>query len=263
MRVYELQGHLNFASVEMLSRQVVDDAPETDFFALDFKRTLHLDLGGIELLDDLLSNLLTSGKLLAVSDSEHVRGLGQRIEALARTNPSLYLADNLDGALEWCEDQLIAALHPESGPTEVPLAENQFFAGLSEAAVASLIARCVPTRFEAGSALIGAGAPCTHMFFLGRGEVSATVDLPFQEHVRMATYAAGMAFGFGAALGKEPQEADYTADTDLECWLLSAEDIDALAESDPALIASLYRKVALYLENLLDEATLEIRALAL
>lgn len=175
----------------------------------------------------------------------------------------MHLADNLDAALEWCEDQLISTLRADTGPAEVPLAENQFFTGLNQTAVAGLVARCIPARFEAGTVLIRAGAPCTHMFFLGRGEVSATVDLPFQEHVRMATYAAGMAFGFGAALGMEPQEADYSTDTDVECWLLSADDIDGLAESDPAAVASLYRKVALYLEHLLDEATLEIRALAL
>ncbi len=265
IRVYELQGHLNFASVELFSRQVVEDEPTADFFAVDFKRTLQIDPGGVTLLDDLLNNLLAVGKLLAVSDSEHVRGLDIRMEALANTHSALHLAPNLDAALEWCEDQLLARSERAfpARDEEVPLAQNQFFEGLSEAAAAMLRERCVLTRFPAGSVLLGAGEQCTHMYFLTRGEVSATVDLPFQEHVRLATYAAGMAFGFGAALGKEPQEADYCADTDIECWRLSADDLDALAESDAALMAGVYRKVAVYLESLVDAATLEIRVLAL
>jgi glutaminase len=263
VRIYELQGHLNFASVEFLSRQVVADAPETDLLAIDMKRTLHLDPGGATLLQNLLRDLLTAGKLIAVSDSEHVSGFADSVESLARTTDTLFLADNLDAGMEWCEDHLIATLLPSTaGATKVELIQNQFFEGLGEAVVARLTALCVQSRFDRGSVLIQAGYPCTSMFFLVGGEVSATVDLPFQEHVRLATYSAGMAFGFGAALGKEPQEADYVADTDIECYLLGADDIDALATSDPALIAAMYRKVALYLENLLDEATIEIRTLA-
>ena len=109
IRVYELQGQLNFASVERFSRDVVSRAAEVDYFAIDFKMPARIDHGATELFCDLLTSLLDAGKMIAISDAEHLPGLAERVEGMAMTRVGLDLGENLDRAIEWCEDRLLEA----------------------------------------------------------------------------------------------------------------------------------------------------------
>jgi glutaminase len=263
VRIYELQGHLNFASVESFSRDMVEQAGEADFLAVDFKRALRMDQGGIALFEALLETLLAAGKQIAVADAEHVAGLGDRVEAMSQKDEGIYLAENIDWAIEWCEDQLIAAVDPDATPeTEVPLHENEFFSTLDSTTVEKLIALARPDSARAGEVLIQAGDLTTTLFFLTRGEVSVTIDLPYQEHVRIATHSAGMAFGHLAVLETRPEAADYNADTDIEYYTLAVSDIEAVAESDPLLMVAVYKSVGLNIAGQLLAATTEIQALS-
>lgn len=261
---YELQGHLNFASVESFSRQVVEDARECDFFTIDFLRALRIDPGGTVILGDLIRDLLAAGKYIAVSDSEHVRGLDELMQRLADSSPALHLADNRDRALEWSEDRLIEAVHPVAlDAEEIPLADNEFFAGIDPETVTQLIELCEPVEASAGTTLIESGAPVTSLFFLTQGEVSVTIDLPFLEHVRLATYSAGMTFGHRCVLETGPQESATTADSDVRGYLLKAAHLERVAQSDPSLMAAIYRTVARNLARQVDEVTAEVRALSI
>ncbi len=263
VRVYELQGHLNFASVESFSRDMVEQAAEADFFAVDFKRALRMDQGGIALFEELLDTLLANDKKIAIADAEHIAGLGDRVETLAKKNESIYLAENLDWAIEWCEDRLISRVDPAALPDEeVPLHENEFFSSLDAATVERLISLAKPGNAQARDILIEAGDLTTTLFFLTRGEVSVTIDLPYQEHVRIATHSAGMAFGHLAVIDTRPEAADYTADTDVEYFTLAVSDIEAVAESDPLLMVAVYKSVGLNIANQLLAATTEIQALS-
>jgi CRP-like cAMP-binding protein len=192
-----------------------------------------------------------------------VAGLGDRVAALARQNSAIHLAENLDWASEWCEDELIADHDPQGGPApEVPLAGNDFFHDLDRITVEKLMALAEPGTASAGDVLIEAGAAPTRIFLLLRGEVSVTIDLPYQERVRLATHSAGMAFGYMALLDKSPQAADYHTDTDVEYATLAVDDVMAVAESDPALLAAVYRSVGQSLASQLHTATREIQALS-
>ncbi len=263
VRVYELQGHLNFAAVEAFTRDIVQQTSEADFFAIDFKRTLRMDVGGITLFEDLLGEMLDGGKQLSLADSEHVSGLGDRVDAIAMKRSGLNLAENLDAAIEWCEDQLIAAVDPEARSDErVPLQGNEFFTGLDPTTVERIVAAAKPAHARAGDIMIHAGDDGDSLFFLIHGEVSVTIDLPFQEHVRLATHSAGMAFGYTAVLDTTLHESDYVADTDIDYYELAVEDLERIALADPMLMATVYKNVGRSLARQLEAATLEIRALS-
>ena len=95
--LYEvITGHLNFASVESFSRDMVTEAQHADFFAVDFKRALRMDTGGITLFEEMLEALLGKDKQIAIADAEHVAGLGDRVAQIAEKDERVYLADNLD-----------------------------------------------------------------------------------------------------------------------------------------------------------------------
>jgi glutaminase len=262
IRVYELQGQLNFASVERFSRDAVARAPATDLYVIDFKRAARIDTGAIELFSDLMDSLLTAGKLVALSDAEHLPGLAERVDAIAMTRSGVELAENRDRAIEWCEDRLLERLGAAKRAAEVPLASNDFCRGLSEEEVEKLAAVATHRRAKAGERLVQAGTPSGSVFLLVHGEVSVTIDLPQQEHARLATHSAGMAFGQTALVGELVRAADVTADADVEYYEVRREDIESLGAADPAFLAAVYRNVAEDLASHLRSTEGEIRALS-
>jgi glutaminase len=175
IRVYELQGQLNFASVERFSRDVVARTAATDYFVIDFKLAARIDTGAIELFCDLMGSLLDAGKLLSLSDAEHLPGLAERVDAIAMTRAGVELAENRDRAIEWCEDELLESLGAAKRAEEVPLAGNDFCRGLDAAAAENLAAVAVRGRAKAGERLVEAGGPSGSVFLLVRGEVSVTI----------------------------------------------------------------------------------------
>lgn len=262
IRVYELQGQLNFASLERFSRDAVARAATADLYVIDFKLAARIDTGAIELFADLMDGLLKAGKQLALSDAEHLPGLAERADAIAMTRSGVQLAENRDRAIEWCEDVLLERLGTTGRAEKVPLAENDFCRGLDAAAIEKLSGVAVLKRAVAGERLVRAGAPSGSVFLLVSGEVSVTIDLPGQEHARLATHSAGMAFGQMALVGETIRAADVTADTDVEYYEARREDIEKLGAADPAFLAAVFRNVAQALAAQVLSANAEIRALA-
>lgn len=80
--------------------------------------------------------------------------------------------------------------------------------------------------------------------------------------MRLATYAPGTAFAASALLGERVHDADVCADTDVEYYEISKAGLEALGESDPRLLAVLYRNIARVASAELRAANAEIRALS-
>jgi glutaminase len=262
-RVYELQGQLNFASIERFSRDVVERAPETDAYTIDFRRATGIDIGAIELLSNLLDSLAAAGELVALADAEHLPGLAERTAEIAAADPDLHLAENRDRAIEWCEDRLLEQLGIAEPATTVPLAENEFCCGLDEAAIERLEAAAKSALAKAGTRIVNVGDPAMSVFLLVQGQVSVTIDLPDEEHARLATHSAGMAFGQTALVGERVRTADVTADTDIEYVELRTADIEEMGRADPSFLAALYRNAATGLAEQVQSASAEIRALSM
>ena len=262
VQVYELQGDLNFASAEAFSRDVVGRADDLDFLAIDFKRVRHIDSGATKLILDLLTGLLAAGKMLTLADAEYHPGLAERSEEMAAKSDNLFLAENRDRAVEWCEDLLIEREGMPSESGAVPLEQNAFFSGLDGDTIATLCRLSTRREAKPGKQLIRGGQPGESAYLLVAGEVSATADLPGHEHVRLATYAPGTAFAASVLLGEVTHDADVFADTDVEYYEISKSALATLGESDPRLLVVLYRNIASNASAELRAANAEIRALA-
>lgn len=209
-----------------------------------------------------MDGLLSAGKLLALSDAEHLPGLAERVDAMAMTRTGIELAENRDRAIEWCEDRLLESLGAAKRAEEIPLAGNNFCRGLDAQSVEKLAGVATLGRAQAGERLVQAGSSSGSVYLLVRGEVSVTIDLPGQEHARLATHSAGMAFGQMALVGEAVRTADVTADTDVEYYEVRREDIEALGEADPHFLAAVFRNVAEDLAAQMRSAAAQIRALS-
>ena len=116
--------------------------------------------------------------------------------------------------------------------------------------------------FERGDAIIRKGDEADRMFFLAKGQVSVTVDLPTGQLKRLATLSPGMAFGEVALVDAAPRSADVRADGAVECYVLSKKAFDELARHQPVLKMTLLENLLRNVSRMLTRANQEVATLA-
>jgi glutaminase len=261
IQAYQLQGHLVFATTELIVRDVIDSVDTTDYLVFDFKRVLSLNESACRLFHQLLLKLSDRGKSLLFAHADRMpllrrfmkAKLGKRYEELFRV-----FNDN-DPALEWCENRLLDAVLPgrqadrHAGPSDYELFDG--FTAEEIATVSALLKRRI---YQRGETIINVGEEARDLFFLARGSVSVLVTLVSGALKRLATFSAGMAFGEMAVIDRAPRSAMIQADTEVECDLLGLEDLTRLGESHPSIKIKLLENLSLGLCRKLRKANRQL-----
>jgi glutaminase len=257
-RLYDLQGDLVFAAVESVVRAVVEAGPDLELALLDLRRVTEISPSATRLLLDLLLHLAPQGRsLVLIGGDRHPRLLRQLDEARAHHHHGRCLVTfpDVDPALEWCERHLLAAAGDPSAAvgTAVSFAEHPMCAGLTAAEAETLAGVMERKAFGAGQTIVHTGDPADAMYFLTRGDVSVTVELPSGQRMRLSTLTQGMAFGELAVVSAGPRIADVRADTAVECWRLPSDVFERLGTEQPrikmTILENLLRNVAAMLER--------------
>ena len=248
--VFELQGELGFVAAEAVSRSLLERTEPAELVIVDLRRVLRIDDAGRDFLPALAAFLDASGGELAVSGGE----LGLAPKAFEAT-PRLF--GELDLALEWCEDELLARLGRRDENEEVPLAGHQLLDGLTSEELEFLGSRLGVAEAKAGATILRAGEAADEILLVMAGRLS--VFLP--ESVgrrRVATVSAGMTLGELAYIERAPRAADVVADSAVRYRTLSYALLDELAVARPALHARILRNVLLVVTGLLRLANTEL-----
>jgi glutaminase len=157
--------------------------------------------------------------------------------------------DELDVAVEWCEEALLAGSGAGVGSRrEIALAEHELLRGLDAAQLEHVTGLLERRSFAAREMVVRKGDPAAELFLLVEGALSVFSDLPDGRLRRLATLSPGMGFGEPAMVEGATRTASVRADQPSVCWVLKRADLDGLDASAPVL------KIRL-LENLLRSAT--------
>jgi glutaminase len=266
VRVFELQGDLVFSTVEPVVRRVDDARGGLRCVVLDLKRVSAVDACAAQILFDLFGTCAAADlHVLFVGAQQHprlLRFLEERASAGGGERRVLSFPD-LDRALEWCEDHLLAALGSDApADRAVGLAQHDTCRGLGHTELTELGRLLDRREFHAGEVIIRKGDPAGEIYLLIRGEVSVVIDLPSGQLKRLSTLSPGMAFGELAVVNRGPRNADVHADTTVECYVLPLRVFDRLGETHPriklVLLENLLRNVA----QMLTRANRELAAVA-
>jgi len=265
-RVYDLQGDLGFAAIESVVRRLVDASPHLDVAVLDFKRVARIDECVAGFVRSLLTDFGTYGKQIVLVNAEHhgkfLRTIAEGLVAGDQWGRLVVFTD-LDAALEWCENRLIAEVSPSlSVNRSLTLAEHQTCSGLSPAALAHLERLLERRTYRAGKLIIRKGEAADGFYLLMSGQVSVAVALETGQVRRLSTFAPGMAFGELAVIDRSARTADVHADTPVECYWLSATAFDALGETHPAIKMKLLENLLRHVSRTVARLNQEVRALS-
>jgi MFS superfamily sulfate permease-like transporter len=244
----ELEGPLFFGSAEALQNRL--DAALSEgvrFVALNVARVTELDSTGARILVVASERLRSGGCRLALCGAESrpqllalldVHGV---VEALTRGR----MFPDLDHALEWCEDELLAAHREGIAPeVELPLERLDLLRDLDAEGRAAVRAVLTRREYPEDAAVFHRGDRDDALYVIASG--SATVRLG---ETRLMTFSRGTCFGEMALLDREHRSASIHAETPLVCYVLERKSFEALAREHPrvalVLLANLGRELSL------------------
>lgn len=260
--VYELQGDFLLPAIEAVVRTIVDHTTSLEVAVLDLKRVTQVAEPAAQILFDLLRGLQEQQKQIAfVLGQGHSRFLRILEEHNTTLGGPLRLVTftDLDTALEWSENRLIAQQADTYAAPSVPLAEHEFCRGLGSQALLYLATKLAHKHFSQNEYIIRKGDAAEDIYLLMSGQVSVVVDLPDGRRRRLSTLTAGMTFGELAIVDRAARSADVRADTQVECSVLSAAAFHRLGETHPeihiALLQNMLRGAYQMVSRLNQEVT--------
>jgi glutaminase len=213
VRVLELIGALNFATMDYVARRLAGERPNSPLLILDFRRVPDITMAGARLLGENLATLIGLGVTPVLTGFARTSPLGRAITAATTDLNRVRWFELLDDAIEWAEDQVIYRYGGfETIHDVVELGEQTLLAGLSAQEMAVIEALSLHRTFKKGERIVVAGNAAASLFFLQSGMVS--VKLP--SGVRLASLGPGMEFG-EMALIESTRSADVWADTAVRC----------------------------------------------
>jgi len=265
IHVLELEGAIFFGTVERLAdaieRAVADGAR---FLILDLGRVTDVDMTGGRLLSQIHADLATHGDHLLLANLKEHTHWGRMLRDLGVTTAEAgdRPFTDTDRAIEWAEDQVIAATVSDGAVAEaLAFADLDVFRDLSETELATLRAMLEARHYAAGDVVIAEGAEESELFLVVRG--SASVRLPQQDGgiTRLASFSAGTVLGELALLDRAPRSATVLADEELVCFVLTEAAFQELRARHPAIAINLVINIAREVSGRLRRATRTIHHL--
>ena len=258
IRVIELVGALNFATIDYVTRRLASEPPGAPLLILDFRRVPDVTAAGARLLGENLTILGRTGVTAILTGFEATPRVCEAICEQTAEPRKLRRFALLDDAIEWAEDQII---YRHGGFTPLKetshLGEQALLAELTTEEIAALAELSTARQYEVGQRIIGAGEPANSLFFLQSGMVS--VKLP--SGVRLASLGPGMEFGEMAIL-ESRRSADVWADTQVKCLELPLDAFADYRKLHPQIALQVMRNLAALLARRLILANAKVDLLS-
>lgn len=221
---------------------------------LDFRQVLGIDSSAILSLGKLWNLAAREGFTIALS------ALPPAVEKALRNGGLLPLHGgvatvfaDLDAALEWCEDALIAERVGDDAALRS--AEDWLAREIGGREVFNRLATHLERlEFAAGDTLFAQGAAADELYLLSTGRVTVLLGLPSGAELRLRTIAGPTVIGEMGLYRAQPRGASVRADTSCLAFRLSAEALSRMEANDPELAYAFHKFIVRILAERLELA---------
>ena len=267
--IFELQGSLFFGTTQQLLGQLDPEIKTRKFIILDMKRVQSIDVTAAHLLSQVRDSLTERGALLLLSNLRenlpNGHNLRSFIEQTGVTDDgnTVRLFPELDSALEWVEDRLLGEEELPQPALETPmeLADMELFKQHKDETLVDLQARLVKRIFTAGENVYSVGEPGDAIYLIRRGSVKIFAPIGAGRTRHIATFGRGDFFGGLAFLDGRPRGNDAISSSETECFVLSLEQFNSIAEEHKKLAFNLLTAISRSLALRLRHSDTEIAML--
>jgi SulP family sulfate permease len=263
--ILQLQGFIFFGTANALFEQVRGrcrqaDLPQVKFALLDFAQVTGLDSTG----------LLSFCKMLQMAQEYYVMlvltGMNARIyeqfvaDDITEQPGVLRFFKDIDHGVEWCEDQILAVAQTDQ-EIDRRLQDHLEVIWSSADQIERLIHYMEKREIASGEYLIRQGEEPELLFFIESGQVTAQLESPGREAVRLETMHGGRTVGeLGYYLGIR-RTAAVIADQPTTVFTLSRHDLEQIEKADPEVAQVLHRIIIHLLGERVIHLTRAVEAL--
>jgi SulP family sulfate permease len=265
--VLELQGSLFFGTTDQLYTALEPDLASRRFVILDLGRVQSVDVTAIHMLEQLEDILRENGGELLFSRVPHALPNGTNVEHLLEQSGLLRegrarIFGELDGALEWAEDQTLAREHvTRDEETPLDFRELALFSGRKPDTFVALEACAEQRHYKANDRVFAAGDTGHELFLIRRGTVRIELPVGDSHRHHLATFGRGDFFGEMAFLDQQPRSADAVAERETDIYVIQRSAFDGLSEQHRHAALNLVEGLARTLAMRLRQTNIEVRAL--
>jgi SulP family sulfate permease len=262
VQVFALQGSIFFGSSFNLYRrmQVLFAAEESRsplFLVLDFRNVVFIDSGGMTWIRRLAKLACARQAILVLSDlspqtrRQFLNFIGESQESGPDLVGSIRLASDMDEALQWCEDQLLAGCcSPGNSPDLQTKGAAQALANLDEEALAwtsQFTAKAGKylqrNSYQAGTILWRDGDESVHFYLVESGEIEMDSASANSSRKRYFTVGAGSVVGEVSFFLESPRIGTALLIHNAVLYSISREQLEVMAREKPELALELQNRV--------------------
>jgi len=272
--LFRLQGFMFFGTAHRLLRMVreriVDaEQPPVHFLLLDFQRVTGIDSSAIlsftriKKLADAMGLALVFTSLSAKLRRNLERGGLQDDDATPSQDRGIHYFEDLDHGLEWCEEQLLAALLPQrEADARVAVSAQLRLLLDDEAAAAALRPLLERVTLRPGDFLTRQGEVSQDLFFIEAGQVTIEIASPQHGRMRLSSMSAGTLVGEMAFYLGRPRSTSMRADRAVVAWRLSRSALDRLRLEHPTVATLFHERIVKLLAQRLTRTNALLQSLA-
>jgi len=265
----ELQGHLFFGTTDQLLLQLEPELSARRYLLFDLRRVQSLDYSAAHLFQQLQLQLSDRGGRLLFCGTPSGRldkgDFGHYLTELedSALGGGVLIAENLDSALEWIEDRILAAAGVAKGGEEKPLdlKDIYLFREFAASTLAALTACMREMTVQPGQRIFSVGDSGDELYLVRRGSVRILLPLEGGKHHHLATLGSGDFFGEIAFLDHGFRSADVEAKETTDLYVLHRAQFNAQSLADPTLGVRVFARIALTVAERLREADATMRLL--
>jgi SulP family sulfate permease len=230
-----LQSYLFFGSANRLYQHVkrlLQEQPECRYLLFDFKLVTGVDSSAAYSFAQIKRSAHDLGVELILV---HLSAAAEKVlRASDFITAGVTIIPELDHALEWCENEIIAQ---HQGLTQEEASLRDWFTGIlaSEHDADELIRRCQRLEVGAGEVIVRAGDPADSMHFILEGRVGIMVQAEDGRSTRVRSLGRYTTIGEMGLVAQTPRSATIQAEVDSVLYVLNMHQFDAIKHEDPAL----------------------------
>ncbi len=266
--IFELQGSLFFGTTDQLYSDLEPELKTRRYVILDMRRVQSVDVTAAHMLEQVKNMLAERQSFLIFSRLPSHLPSGKDMQqyfdtvGLVRTQSQVKVFGDLDEAVEWVEDRIIAeATLQHEDENLLDLHEIELFKGRKEETMEALEACMEKRRVKMDERIFTCGETGDELFLIRRGAVRIMLPLNNRQSIHLSTFGRGNFFGEMAFLDGARRSADAIAHNDVELYVLPRKTFDKLANEHKMVAINLLEGIASALAARLRYANAEMRAL--
>lgn len=248
IRIIKLEGFIFFGTaysvLTKIQQMIATPGPRPlRFLVLDFRDVPASDSSAMLAFSKIRTSCERSGCRLILTRMNPAIRAQFRQAGIDDGASNVMVFDDLDVALEHCEEEILAPSGGMAGREDFPIWDRIARVLPPGAALSTFMAYLEPRSYRPGEYLVEQGGPPDNILFIEKGRVTVWLKRPDGRSMRLRSMTVGTMIGEIGMYLNQPRNASAIADEETQAHVLSAAKLREMEARDPQLASALHHAI--------------------